>query len=133
MVEVRLSPQLRLTVPLVFVLLSALAACGGSNSGSGAYGEADAVAVEENSVTVEMRDINFKPQGIRIRPGTTVTWVNEDTVVHNVRQVESKFLSPDEMGSGATFTFKFTEPGKYRYECTFHHPNMNGVVVVEAE
>lgn len=82
-------------------------------------------------MTVELRNIQFQPQGIRVKPGATVTWVNNDRVVHNVRQVESKFLSQDVMEKDDTFSFTFEEPGKYRYQCTYHHPNMNGVVIVE--
>ena len=89
--------------------------------------------VQAQSVVVEMRDIQFRPQGIRVRPGTTVTWVNRDPVVHNVRQVGGHFLSPDVMQPGEMFSFTFREPGKYRYQCTFHHPYMNGVVIVEGK
>ena len=105
-------------------------ACGG-DGGSDAYGERSAIEVSGLSVTVELKDIQFRPQGIRVKPGTTVTWVNNDPVIHNVRQVESVFLSPDVVQPGDTFSYTFDTPGKYRYQCTFHHPNMNGVVIVE--
>jgi len=120
-----------LGVPVTTSLV--LLACGGSGDGSGtdAYGESNAVTVAEAAVVVELKDIKFDPQGIKVRPGTTVTWVNMDTVVHNVRQVQSVFLSPDVMEEGDKFTFTFDEPGTYRYQCTYHHPNMNGVVIVE--
>ncbi len=110
------------------------AACGGSGSKAGpnAYGERNPVEVSAASATVDLTSIQFAPQGIRVKPGTTVTWVNRDAVVHNVRQIESVFLSQDELKQGDTFTFTFNEPGVYRYQCTFHHPNMNGVVIVEA-
>lgn len=107
-----------------------VAACGGGQ-GTDAYGERSPVAVTGSSVTVEMKDIKFQPQGIKVKPGTTVTWVNKDAVIHNVRQVESVFLSQDVMREGDTFTYTFDKPGTYRYQCTYHHPNMNGVVIVE--
>lgn len=103
--------------------------CGGGDSD--AYGERDPVEVSGTSVTVELKDIKFQPQGIKVMPGTTVTWVNKEAAVHNVRQVESVFLSQDVMEEGDTFSFTFREPGTYRYVCTYHHPNMNGVVIVE--
>lgn len=122
-----------------FALLATVAftvSCGGgadnaSNSDADAYGERDAVTITDTSVTVEMRNLQFDPQGIRIKPGTTVTWVNKDAVLHNVSQIGSEFLSQDEMKEGDEFSFKFEEPGTYRYQCTYHHPNMNGVVIVE--
>lgn len=134
------------TVPRLAVLSALLAsalvgvACGGSGragvgpgnaAAADAYGERSATRVSGDSVTVEMKNLQFAPQGIRVKPGTTVTWVNSDTAAHNVSQIESHFLSQDVIEEGATFSFTFTTPGTYRYQCTFHHPNMNGVVVVE--
>ena len=106
----------------------ATAACGGG--GSDAYGESSPVRLDGDSVTVEMGSGSFEPQGIKVKRGTTVTWINNDPVVHNVRQVESTFLSPD-VAPGESFSFTMDEPGRYRYQCTYHHPNMNGVVIVE--
>lgn len=122
-----------LVPPAVVGLVAAallLVACGGDSVS--AYGESEAVTVEGDSVTVEMRNMQFMPQAIRVTPGTTVTWVNEDPVIHNVRQVQSHFLSPDVMDPGEEYSFTFEEPGSYRYQCTYHHPTMNGVVIVEA-
>ena len=117
----------------ILVAAALTAACGGSGSkaGSDAYGERNPVEVSAASATVDLTSIQFAPQGIRVKPGTTVTWVNRDAVVHNVRQIESVFLSQDELEQGDTFSFTFDKPGTYKYQCTYHHPNMNGVVIVE--
>ena len=116
----------------VFLLIAGLSAsaCGGGSEAD-AYGESNAEAVSADSVTIEMQSLQFSPQGIKVKPGTTVTWMNRDPVVHNVKQIESAFLSEDEMAEGDSFSFRFDKPGTYRYQCTFHHPNMNGVVIVE--
>ena len=130
----RLMPRVMMSVPvllgsvLVGIVVLATTDCGDSG-GSDAYGESDAVSLSDQAVTVEMKDNSFESQGIRVKPGTTVTWVNKDPAVHNVRQVESAFLSPD-VNPGEKFTFTFDRPGRYRYQCTYHHPNMNGVVFV---
>lgn len=111
-----------------------IAACGGSGAGDDdAYGERGAKLATGNAVTVEMRDLRFVPQGIRVKPGTTVTWVNRDVALHNVSSIDSIFLSTSQgdMAQGDTFTYTFDRPGTYRYQCTFHHPTMNGVVIVE--
>jgi len=118
-------------------LLAALLACAtlavgcGGKSGS-PYGEANAKRIDAATVAVNMKDLHFAPKGIKVKTGTTVTWTNDDSVVHNVRQVKSVFLSPTEMLPGETFSFKFDKPGIYRYQCTFHHPSMDGVLIVEA-
>ncbi len=107
------------------------ASCRGGSSSTDAYGERNPVPVQGSSITVHMKDIQFQPKGIKVKPGTKVTWLNDDPVVHNVRQIEDVFLSPDVIKQGDTFSFTFDKPGTYRYQCTYHHPNMNGVVIVE--
>lgn len=123
--------MLRTWGPALLALLGAAlvaGACGGG--GSDPYGEKNPVEVSGTSIRVEMTDILFQPRSVKVKPGTTVTWVNKDPVVHNVRNFQSAFLSPD-VEPGDTFSFTFDEPGNYRYECTYHPPNMIGVVIVE--
>ncbi len=122
----------RTGIALFFIVAGLLVtSCGGGGGGNDAYGERGAVVAQSSSITVHMKDIQFQPKGIRVKPGTTVTWVNDDRVLHNVRQVESVFLSPDVMKHGDIFNYNFDKPGTYRYVCTYHHPKMNGVVIVE--
>ena len=123
-------PRWTLSLLTLFAVALLAGACGG-DGGNDAYGERSAIEVSGLSVTVELKGIRFQPQGIRVKPGTTVTWVNNDPVIHNVRQVESVFLSPDVVQPGETFFYTFDKPGRYRYQCTLHHPSMNGVVIVE--
>ncbi|MHB8376399.1 MAG: cupredoxin domain-containing protein [Dehalococcoidia bacterium] len=120
-------------VIVVLASVAVIAACGGKSGQASvdAYGERNPVTVTGNAVTVALKNIQFVPQGIKVRPGTTVTWVNDDSVVHNVSEIHSVFLSPDVMKPGDRFSFTFDKPGVYRYQCTFHHPLMNGVVIVE--
>lgn len=119
---------------LTIAWVSLLVACGGSEGATGTdvYGESNPQVVTGSSFAVEMNGNQFVPQGISVHVGTTVTWVNHDQVAHNVRQIESEFLSPDSMASGETFTYTFTRAGTFRYQCTFHHPLMNGTVIVTA-
>ena len=120
-------------VSLLAILLAAVVtACASSGTPkTDAYGEKRAVLESADHVTVELMNLQFAPQGVRIKPGTTVTWVNKDEAIHNVSQINSVFLSQDQVKQGDTFSFTFDKPGTYRYQCTFHHPNMNGVVIVE--
>jgi plastocyanin len=119
---------------LTIAWVSLLVACGGSGDASSAdaYGQSNPQVVTANSFTVEMKGLQFVPRGISVHVGTTVTWVNHDQVAHNVRQIESEFLSPDSMAPGQSFSYTFIHPGTFRYQCTFHHPLMNGTVIVTA-
>jgi plastocyanin len=65
-----------------------------------------------------------------------VTWVNNDGSVHHtvtstsVPSGATSFNSGD-MAGGATFTYTFTVPGVYQYDCVYH-PWMTGTVTVVA-
>lgn len=113
--------------------LTVAVGCSGASKKADTYGERSATTVAGNAVTVELTNLQFVPQGIRIKPGTTVTWVNKDAALHNVSSIDGLFLSAPQgdMKEGDTYKFTFDKPGTYRYQCTFHHPNMNGVVIVE--
>lgn len=121
------------TLVVVIAAAIALTACGGRDEASDSYGERNAIDVNDSRVTVEMTNLQFAPKGIRIKPGTTVSWVNKDVALHNVSSIDQVFLSAPQgdMKQGDTFSYTFNTPGTFRYQCTFHHPNMNGVVIVE--
>jgi hypothetical protein len=75
---------------------------------------------------VIIKDFKFLPAAITISKGDTVTWTNQDSVVHDV--TGSMFISGS-MSQGATFKFTFNEAGTFDYICT-HHPTMAGKVTV---
>lgn len=132
MVTLRL-PSAAVWLLVALGLALAAMACNSGGSGNDAYGERNPVDVDGNSANVEMSNLQFVPKGIRIKPGTTVTWVNRDAALHNVSSIDSVFLSAGQgdMKKGDIFSFTFDQAGTYRYQCTFHHPSMNGVVIVE--
>lgn len=112
------------------------AACSGDDgedqaTTGGNYGEEDAVSLNELQATIVLDDTSFSPRAVRVEVGTTVTWVNQDEILHNVASIDNLFRD-DELRNGDTYSFRFDEPGTYRYQCTFHHPNMNGAIIVEA-
>lgn len=91
----------------------------------------------QKTVTVNMTDIRFKPTNLRISPGTTVIWVNDDNVAHyvntdshpahsHVPQLNSKVVS-----AGQRYSFTFNDSGAYPYHCSAHASDMTGNVVVQ--
>ena len=113
----RRSARLRLTV-----LFTALAStpCLAEDANSAGTGPVASVSMDHNA---------FIPSEITVAPGTTVTWVNNETMPHTVvnpnQGFRSKFLVKD-----AKFSFTFTTPGDYDYLCSIH-PNMKGKVIVK--
>ena len=82
------------------------------------------------AVTVSMDHSTFIPSEITVAPGTTVTWVNVETMPHTVVDLNKAFRSKTLVKDG-TFSFTFTTPGDFDYLCSIH-PNMKGKVIVKA-
>ena len=79
-------------------------------------------------VTIEIRGFAFGDgQTLTVPVGTTVVWVNRDSVPHTVTGGP---LDSPVLNTGDTFTFTFTEPGTYEYICKLH-PSMRHTIVVQ--
>jgi plastocyanin len=128
-----------LVAALAVVAVAALAACGSpspTNAGAGVAATAGASAD-----TISIQDFSFSPSTITVAAGTTVTWTNDDSAVHDVTSTDgpgtdatttSTFASA-KLSQGDTFSFTFAQPGTYYYECTIHAAmaTMHGVVIVK--
>ena len=71
----------------------------------------------------------FTPTVLYVDPGTTVTWVNETTDIHDVAGATLEWGSYEEIAAGERVRYAFDAPGTYPYYC-FLHPGMIGAVVV---
>ncbi len=81
------------------------------------------------SITVRIRSFAFNPSIINIKPGTKVTWINEDSASHTVTSNSGSLLNSGMISPGGSFTFTFTGAGSEGYHCA-PHPFMKGTVVV---
>jgi plastocyanin len=85
------------------------------------------------AATAAIRVFQFQPGALEVRPGTRVTWTNEDDITHTVTSGTPG--SPDGRfdvqltGKGASGTAIFAAPGVYPYFCT-RHQSMRGEVMV---
>jgi plastocyanin len=127
-------------IPLLLLALVALAAagCGSSNKSSSSSSSSSTPATTSSSsggtaapsggktVTIDMKNIAFNPKNVTVKVGTTVKWVNQDSVPHNV--TGGPLHSPT-FGNGGSFTYKAAKAGKISYVCTIH-PNMTATLNV---
>jgi plastocyanin len=78
----------------------------------------------------------YDPSPVTIKPGTSVTWTNNDSTLHTVSSglpeqgavgtlFDSSLIAP-----GKTFTHAFDKAGSFDYSCTLH-PFMRGQIVVK--
>lgn len=82
------------------------------------------------SNTVTIKNFAFQPSTLTVAKGTTVTWVNQDSVGHTVTSDDGRFPSSGLLNNGDTYQVQFNAPGSYGYHCA-PHPFMTGRINVE--
>ena len=92
----------------------------------------DSPIIGTTGALIAIRGFGFHPAVTRVKPGTTVTWINcepagtdEHTSTSNAALWDSPFLAP-----GETYSFTFGQAGTFAYHC-LPHPFMTGSVIVE--
>jgi len=98
--------------------------------GFGLYWSAhyDTTATAATPTSVVIKDFAFSPPDLTVGSGTTVTWTNDDGIVHTVSATDRSFTS-SELQQGATYEVTFTAPGPHTYICAIH-PEMTGTITV---
>lgn len=92
---------------------------GDEKAGGGAAVEGDAVAIEE---------FQYKPDNLKVKAGTKVTFTNKDEFAHTVTAKDEAYDSGN-MAKDAVFEHTYDEPGTYDYFCSIH-VYMTGTVTV---
>lgn len=85
---------------------------------------ADAVATG----TVTLRNSTFDPLIAAVKPGTDVTFTNEDSFGHTV--TIPKLDVDEQLDGGQSTTVTVEETDTYDYVCTIHPPDMLGRIEV---
>lgn len=90
----------------------------------------------KSEVTVQMKDIAFKPLSLKISRGAKVTWVNDDSVGHYVNTdshpAHSYFESQNSrlIGPGQSYTVTFDKAGAFPYHCSAHTAMTAQIIVI---
>jgi plastocyanin len=90
----------------------------------------------QREVTVVVKDIAFQPQNLIISNGTTVTWINQDPVIHYVNtdghpaHTYYRAMNSRALNQGSTFSLTFNRSGIYPYHCSAH-TNMTASLLIE--
>jgi len=103
---------------LVVLTLGCLEQDGGNGGGDG------------TGDRVDIQGFDFRPATLIVPAGTTVTWENFDSTVHDVTSTDGGFTSSGDMDEGDIYQYTFDQPGEYPYFCA-HHPDMTGTIIVE--
>ena len=81
------------------------------------------------AAAVQIDNFSFKAPTLTVKPGTTVTWTNQDDIPHTVVAKTGLFKSKV-LDTGDKFSFTFAKAGQFGYYCSLH-PHMTGTVVVK--
>jgi len=128
---------------LLLVAAAAVAACssdnnspsdGGDGGGGGGGGNPGAVTVG-NIFFQSGHNGTQNPAVDTVAVGTVVTWTwsNTGDTPHSVESEGSPGFTSStiQSGNGAKYTFTFTTPGTYTYDCAVHGSAMTGRIVVQ--
>lgn len=103
----------------------------GGLDGRPARGGVEAPPESGPVVEVPISGFSFAETELRVEPGTTVRWVNEDPVAHTTTSDEGLWNSAL-LGPGESYSRTFRTPGRHPYHCT-PHPYMEGAILVTPE
>jgi plastocyanin len=81
------------------------------------------------STTVKVSSTGFTPSKVRIKVGTTVTWVFSGSTPRTVAAVNKRFKSP-RLNNGQTYTMTFVAAGVVSYYSLNGSHKMTGTVTV---
>jgi plastocyanin len=125
---------------MILGLAVALAASGCGSGGGGGSSSPSAPASSASTgspvpvTKIDMHNIQFNPKTITVKKGTTVEWVNQDSVAHDVTKVSGpgqQFSSgTGNLRNGDTYKQTFNTAGTIHYQCTVH-AGMTGTIVVK--
>lgn len=88
------------------------------------------VAYAGDTVEVHIDKMKFEPQYLKVKPGTTVKWLNHERRNNHSVYFEKEGLPESErLFPGESWSRTFENPGVYPYICG-PHPEMSGTVEV---
>ncbi len=79
---------------------------------------------------MRIRDYKFVPETVTVKPGATVTWINDEKrASHSILFKEAGVAESERLFQGDRWERRFDRSGTYPYTCG-PHPEMKGTVVV---
>lgn len=77
---------------------------------------------------VEIKQMKFVPEHLKVSPGDSVRWINKDFFTHNVAEEEAGLWKSSELQKGERFAIQIDR--EVSYTCTLH-PVMKGSITLK--
>jgi plastocyanin len=87
--------------------------------------------------TVNAQATSWSPNDLTITMGDSVTWINNNSGLHNLNGMQATYPgNPESFGmltssQNWTYGYRFLQPGVYNYRCDVHFGMMIGKVTVQ--
>jgi len=81
-----------------------------------------------NSYKISMKNSVFSPASLTAVAGSTVTWMNDDAMIHTVTATDGSFNSGD-IAVGSSYSKTFSTAGTINYSDS-HNSSMTGVLII---
>jgi plastocyanin len=127
-------PDMNVRVALLLCAAVSLSACGGDSGGPVTSPTPTPPASGTATITIPIGASNltntaFSPNPLTASVGTTVTFVNNDTTLHDATAVAGSFATGS-IAPGRSATVTLRTAGRVDYLCTIH-PGMTGTITVQ--
>jgi plastocyanin len=66
-----------------------------------------------------IQNYTYAPNTITVKAGTKITWINQDSAIHDVSSDSEAFESPD-LNKCDKYTYNFTKTSEYTYVTNIH-------------
>lgn len=117
---------------LTVVLVTILAACNSPETVTDPDPIPEPPELSTCPSTIVIDEFEYEPGDCQVAAGTTITFLNEDTVPHTAtsRPGTPAAFDTGDIGLNKSATVTFTTPGDYAYFCTIH-PDMEASITVK--
>ncbi len=99
--------------------------------------KSDNIAATVTIANDQSKNEFFTPSEITVGSGTTVTWTNIDTTIHEIiegnpnnNEDETPVFDSSIIAPGSTWEYTFNNVGEFDYYCVLH-PFMTGKITIE--
>ncbi len=127
-------PSALLALTIAACTTNATSAAPATSAAAATTAAATTSAAAASGDTVTLKGFTFSPANLTVKKGTTVTFVNMDSVTHTVTSgsggtKDGKFDQSID-GSGGAAKITFDTVGTFAYFCTIHQ-SMKGTITVQ--
>jgi plastocyanin len=117
-----------LPVLIAAVVVGAVLTFSRGNDSSRAHSGTSA-SIAAGNEKIDISDFAYSPASVTVKLGTTITFMNEESVEHTATSDTEGAFDTGTLHKGQAAHFKLNKVGIYSYHCSFH-PFMHGTIKV---